>query len=147
MEKTRDTLKKNIKIYIQKNKLNQKDFAEKIGVRQSTVSGWVSGPRAPEYDFLPDICRALKIDANELLGMEKITDPNKEILLNYYKLLNNDGQQRLIGLLEDLILIDKYTTAKKEKVSGALDEITDEQICEELKYKEELNNLLSDENK
>ncbi len=139
MGAVRENIQKNLRFYLQRNNLSQKRFAEKVGVTPNAVGAWINGRTVPDFDSLPKICRILKIDVGELLGMKKITDPNKKFLLYNYKLLNTYGQEKLIEVSNDLVLIDKYTTADKnsgEIVSGALDEITDEQICEELKYKE-----------
>ena len=50
--------------------LNQSQLAEKIGVKQSQISEWLKGKSKPGYDNLKNICLALGISANYLLGLE-----------------------------------------------------------------------------
>lgn len=50
--------------------LNQSQFANKIGVKQSQVSEWLKGKSKPGYDSLKAICLSLDISANRLLGLD-----------------------------------------------------------------------------
>ena len=50
--------------------LNQTMLANKIGVKQSQVSEWLSGKSKPGYDNLRSICKALGISGDRLLGLE-----------------------------------------------------------------------------
>ncbi len=51
--------------------LNQTQFAQKIGVKQSQVSEWLKGKSKPGYDSLRAICKALDISADRLLGLKE----------------------------------------------------------------------------
>jgi len=50
--------------------LNQTQFADKIGVKQSQVSEWLSGKSKPAYDSLRNICKRLCISGDRILGLE-----------------------------------------------------------------------------
>ena len=50
--------------------LNQTQFAQKIGVKQSQVSE-LKGKSKPGYDSLRAICKALDISADRLLGLKE----------------------------------------------------------------------------
>ena len=50
-------------------RLTQTSFAQKIGVKQSQISEWLSGKSKPGYDNLKSICLALDISANRLFGL------------------------------------------------------------------------------
>ena len=50
--------------------LNQSQFAEKIGVKQSQVSEWLKGKSKPGYDSLKAICLALDISGDRILGID-----------------------------------------------------------------------------
>lgn len=51
--------------------LNQTKLAEKIGVKQSQVSEWLSGKSKPGYDSLRIICKALDISGDRILGLDE----------------------------------------------------------------------------
>lgn len=48
------------------NRMSQKELAEKMNVRQSTVSQWESGQRAPAARMLPALAAALGCSIDEL---------------------------------------------------------------------------------
>lgn len=50
--------------------LNQTEFANKIGIKQSQVSEWLNGKSKPGYDNLKAICKNLDISADRLLGLD-----------------------------------------------------------------------------
>lgn len=52
-------------------KLNQTQFADKIGVKQSQVSEWLNGKSKPGYDNLKAMCEKLGISADRLLGIDE----------------------------------------------------------------------------
>ena len=61
---------KRIRELMKEEKLTQVALANKIGVKQSQVSEWLSGKSKPGYDNLRSICKALGISGDRLLGLE-----------------------------------------------------------------------------
>jgi transcriptional regulator with XRE-family HTH domain len=57
----------NLKKILKELKINQIDFAEKIGVQQSTVSGWVNNRSYPDFQTLLRITDTLNVDLNYLV--------------------------------------------------------------------------------
>ena len=53
------------------NKLLQKEFGEKVGVNQRTVSSWEMGQSEPSVDMIRKICKEFDVTADELLGIDK----------------------------------------------------------------------------
>ena len=51
--------------------LNQSQLADKIGLRQSQISEWLSGKSKPGYDSIKAICLALDVSADRLLGLDE----------------------------------------------------------------------------
>lgn len=50
--------------------LSQKEFARKINVSEVSVSRYVNGSREPNVETLRNICKALDVTADWLLGLE-----------------------------------------------------------------------------
>lgn len=50
-----------------KNKLTQKEFAEKFGVTYQAVSKWENGKNLPDINILKDICKEYSISLDEVL--------------------------------------------------------------------------------
>ena len=53
------------------NNLLQKEFGEKVGVNQRTVSSWEVGQSEPSVALIRKICKEFDVTADELLGIEK----------------------------------------------------------------------------
>ena len=54
-------------------RLNQSQLAERLNVKPSQVSEWLSGKNKPGYDKLKAICKEFNIDANTILGLNDRT--------------------------------------------------------------------------
>ena len=97
-------------------KLSQKDFSEKTGILQSTISDWRKKNTNPASDKILIICEVLKVTPYELLsGVEEegsrsrkqkckiIAETSEEnLLLEMYDKLDRDQRNRLLGYLEAL---------------------------------------------
>lgn len=55
--------------FLKEQDINQKQFAEKIGVKPSQVSEWLKGKAKPNYDTLKKIARSYNISADYFLGL------------------------------------------------------------------------------
>lgn len=56
--------------------LTQKQLAEQLMISDKTVSKWETGNGMPEVSLMLPLCEALKINVNELLSGEKLTESN-----------------------------------------------------------------------
>ena len=56
--------------------LTQKQLAEELNISDKTVSKWECGKGMPEVSLMLPLCNALKINVNELLSGEKLSDNN-----------------------------------------------------------------------
>ncbi len=52
--------------YIKKSGLPQKELAQKLGVKQSTISMWKNGSRTPRSDKLPLLATVLHCTVDDL---------------------------------------------------------------------------------
>lgn len=91
----------------QKN-ISQSELARKLGIRQSTISGWKQKFNEPEAELLEPIANALNVSIEFLItGTEKIIPgtvlPDEEQqLLDYYNAANQDGKVRIMEQAEFL---------------------------------------------
>ena len=101
---------------VHKNRMTQKEFSEKTGIPQSTISEWKSRKTNPASDKIMIICQALGVSPEWLLsgtdtagnrGKKNdylVTDRNSEIgyIIETYNELDYDRKKRLIGYMEAL---------------------------------------------
>ncbi len=89
--------------------MTQKEFSEKTGIAQSTMSSWRGKKQNPSIDKLKVICDTLHVDpyylisgteSNEALNNDYLTvyrkDEEYELLIEYRK-MDRDSRNRLIG--------------------------------------------------
>ncbi|WP_051656578.1 helix-turn-helix domain-containing protein [Butyrivibrio sp. AE3004] len=93
--------------------LTQKQLADEIGVSDKTISKWENGHGMPDTSIMPDLCRVLEININELLSGEHLTTENYNGKAedNMVKLIKNSEdekkkeQGRVIGTIIGLFLL------------------------------------------
>lgn len=64
------TIGDRIKELQKENGITQVQFAERLNIAQSTVSGWETNLFEPTANAIVDICREFMISADYLLGLE-----------------------------------------------------------------------------
>lgn len=67
--------------------ISQREFANRINAKNTTVSNWENGLTRPNVDMLASICSVLEASPDELLGIrfsdEKYTTEEKRLVLQY----------------------------------------------------------------
>ncbi|MBQ6093976.1 MAG: helix-turn-helix transcriptional regulator [Lachnospiraceae bacterium] len=94
--------------------MTQKEFSEKTGIPQSTMSSWKGKKQNPSIDKLKVICDTLKVDpyylisaseTNESLNDDNIIvykkDEEFQVLVEFRK-LDRDCRNRLLGYINGL---------------------------------------------
>ena len=64
---TDEMISKKISEAIKQSGLKQVVIAQKLGVRQSMISHYVTGKRSPSLNTLANLCVILDLDANDIL--------------------------------------------------------------------------------
>lgn len=108
---------------------SQKELAKVIGVAPSTFNGYESGNHDPKSDLLIKIAEACSVTVDFLLGREETTPTNKKNspgadesapgekqLINLYRELNEEGQEKLVDYADDLVVSGKYIKSNKDKL-------------------------------
>lgn len=110
------TVSQRIFKILDQRKMTQKEFSEKTGIPQSTISDWRKKNTNPASDKILIICNTLDITPYELLsgvkeegtrsggvGYRVIVEGSEEgIILEMYDELETDKRGRLLGYLEGL---------------------------------------------
>ena len=96
--------------------LTQQDLAEKLGITKSAIGNYENGVSSPKWDVLLKIFDVLKVEPNflyqdsfslETLETSPLT-PQQSALLSSFDLLNEEGQQKALDYVDDLVLTGRY---------------------------------------
>lgn len=115
-----NSFSKNLVRLLRENHISQKELAEKLGVRPSTVSMWITGNSSPRMGIVQQISNILSVSMSDLLELNhdnsKRLDlqmfaepPCSDTLLETFEQLNNLGKGKAIAYLEDIAGNPKYT--------------------------------------
>jgi transcriptional regulator with XRE-family HTH domain len=80
-----------IKELRKKNKLTQKDLANKINMSEISIRKYESGDRMPSLEVIFKLCGPLNVEPTELL------QNNKELLWDFFNGLDEDVQEKMIS--------------------------------------------------
>lgn len=96
--------------------LTQQDLAEKLGITKSAIGNYENGVSSPKWDVLLKIFDVLKVEPNFLyqdsFSLEtpetSPLTPQQSALLSSFDLLNEEGQQKALDYVDDLVLTGRY---------------------------------------
>ena len=96
--------------------LTQQDLAEKLGITKSAIGNYENGVSSPKWDVLLKIFDVLKVEPNFLyqdsFSLEtpetSPLTPQQSALLSSFELLNEEGQQKALDYVDDLVLTGRY---------------------------------------
>ena len=95
--------------------LTQQDLAEKLGVTKSAIGNYENGVSSPKWDVLLKIFDILQVEPNFLYKDSFSLDVSESALLSSFDQLNEEGQQKAVDYVDDLVLTGRY---KKCAASG-----------------------------
>lgn len=93
------------------NGLNRKQFAEKSGIPYTTVSGWATQNRLPDYTALIKIADFFNCSTDFLTGRQDDYGnnfysgeiaPQEKAMLNNFRKLDNENKQLILKLSQNL---------------------------------------------
>lgn len=99
------TIGNRVLYLLKKNGLKQKDLAEYIDTKPSTVNGWKQENRNPSSNLIIPICEFLNISVIYLLTGIEENNKNEinEKLLTSFQQLNEDNQDIIMGEIKKLL--------------------------------------------
>ena len=71
---TEDSFGQRLKATLNSRHMMQKELAEKIGVNEMAISRYIHGGRIISVPILIEICKALNVSADYLLGLSEVTE-------------------------------------------------------------------------
>ncbi len=90
--------------------MEQKEIAERIGVYKNAISSWETGRTRPDINFIPAICRELKITPYELLGMPEdkpMLSKRSEQMLRNYETLDDKYKNHIDSVMQSILTIQE----------------------------------------
>lgn len=125
-------VRENIFRLMEERGMTQKEFSERSGIAESTVSDWKRKQLNPGVDKLPMICRTLGVTSDALLGIDAaasdyVISDDVGIMIEAYKKLDPDMKRRLIAYMEGLYLESEdhlHSESTKELRGGPAKEKT-----------------------
>lgn len=114
--------------------LTQKQLAEKLNISDKTVSKWECGKGLPEVSLMMPLCEILKINVNELLSGERLSNDNyhekaEENVMNLIKEKEESRKKIIIATIIALlttsvlfvcVMIADYTNELSTLIKGLL---------------------------
>ncbi len=121
MESLRETIRKNIEMYIKTSQYNQVEIAQMLGISKASVTNWIKGTNSPNIEYLDKLCDIFNIQINDIFERHEnretenlTTDEVK--LLNNYKQLNQEGKEKALDYVNDLTENPKYKKCDMPKL-------------------------------
>jgi transcriptional regulator with XRE-family HTH domain len=102
-------ISKSIKENRERLGIQQKELAEMIGAKQSTVSNWEQCANAPGADTLVRLCEIFNVSLDEMYGINKKSSPpvwedeQAELNITLFKSLSREQQQDAIRYMQFLL--------------------------------------------
>lgn len=66
-----DTIRVNLQNAIERSQYKKSEICNKLGIKQPTLSQYLSGRAMPALDTFANLCVLLDLDANEILGISE----------------------------------------------------------------------------
>ena len=102
-----------------KKGLKQEELASLIGVAKTTISGYENGSREPDVPKIKKLMEALDLKASEIFGGTEPprheTTPSEAALLDAFRRLDAEGQDKVVSYAEDLVASGRY---EKKELQG-----------------------------
>lgn len=70
-ENIKETVAKNLLFYRKKNKITQKQLAERLGVKHNAISAWENGVNSIDIDTLFQVCKIFGVTVNDMYDMKE----------------------------------------------------------------------------
>lgn len=113
MNNIREEIAKNLLFYRKKQGLTQKSLAEKLGVKNTSISNWEKGANSIDIDTLHLACLEFGVTLDDMcgvfptLGKTSVSELEKDVLRKMSE-LNTEGQEKVLEYAEGLVAVGKH---------------------------------------
>ena len=83
-------------------KMSQKEFSNKTGIAESTISEWKTKNNTPSADKIAIICKTLNVSSDWLLTGQDYVDKDIEFLINVFRKSDSSAKERILGYAQAL---------------------------------------------
>lgn len=119
----REIFRENLNYYLEATGKLQRELAEYVGAKYTTVSGWTRGISYPRADAMERIANFFGIPTSQLIGPRAVPQrpflsPDETTLIEGYRSLTSEGKQYMLTQLTAAKAIygEKDTPAAAESV-------------------------------
>ena len=116
----REEIAKNIRFYRKKAGMTQKELADAVGAKKSSLSNWELAQNSPDIDTLVKICEVLNVQPKDMFGIYAGAgdeySPHERDLISAYR-----ARPELRGAVDKLLDVDPETaeeTDGKKRTAG-----------------------------
>lgn len=123
MKSLKETMRENLRFYLQQSGLSQKQFADAVGVSQPTVFDWVQGNKTPRIEKYDIICSVLGITIQDLFADANkakpiVLSPEQKNLLSLFDQLSTADKQVYTDMLQTFLMSRGYYKRKNRHEEG-----------------------------
>ena len=129
---------RQIRFFRERKQIEQKELAEKVGIKSNAVSNWENGRTRPDIALLPKICQVLDVSLDDLFDMKK---PEPEAPVQTITITKNTSHE------EDALLegFQQLSAGHRSVVSSLINQLCDmedqevfDSISEEIMFRKGL---------
>ena len=102
----RETIRKNLKYYLERSPYTQAEIARALGVSKMSVTKWMKGDNSPNIELLEPLCKLLSINITDVF--EEHPEPaqtlttDEQQLVTDYRSFNDEGKEKVREYVADL---------------------------------------------
>lgn len=118
MGNIKDEIAKNLLFYRKKSGLTQQELAARLGVKNTAVSNWEKGNNSIDIETLYLAASVFGVSLSDMYGKYASSDENAECsltrspaeqqLVNDFRSLNEEGQEKVSEYAADLVASGRY---------------------------------------
>lgn len=102
----RETIRKNLKNYLERSQFTQAEIARALGISKASVTNWIKGVNSPNIELLEPLCKLLNITIADMFKehpeTEDMLTPDEQQLITDYREFNAEGKEKVREYVADL---------------------------------------------